>query len=307
MHNLKERFMNWRAITAAAVLWSVAGTAAAVGRIADVTVYDHSAGRTLPVYRHGGRFYVVGSPDNEYQIRVRNRTGAEVLAVVSVDGINAISGETANWRQTGYVLAPRQKLAIKGWRKSLQRVAAFYFTEHANSYAARTGRPQNVGVIGVALFRNRVQPDSRIEQPSPGSRGRERGDESPFPDDQDAAREGGSRWAGAPETAPFDEAKGEASDAAQDGLAGRTQHEAARARSQAAAPYPAEKSSSLGTGHGRSRSSHARYTTFERATDRPAEIIAIHYDTYRNLVRMGVIGTPRMATPFPGQFVPDPM
>jgi hypothetical protein len=38
----------------------------------------------------------------------------------------------------------------------------------------------------------------------------------------------------------------------------------------------------------------------------PEEVIAIHYDTYRNLVAMGVIRALRIATPFPGQFVPDP-
>jgi len=36
------------------------------------------------------------------------------------------------------------------------------------------------------------------------------------------------------------------------------------------------------------------------------EVIAIRYDTYSNLVAMGVIRAPRIASPFPGQFVPDP-
>lgn len=77
-------------------------------------------------------------------------------------------------------------------------------------------------------------------------------------------------------------------------------------QSSSGAQRPAEKSSSLGTGHGRSEASHARYTSFERVTVNPEEVIAIHYDTYRNLVAMGVIKAPRIATPFPGQFVPDP-
>jgi hypothetical protein len=34
--------------------------------------------------------------------------------------------------------------------------------------------------------------------------------------------------------------------------------------------------------------------------------VTIHYDTFNNLVAMGVIRAPRIATPFPGQFVPDP-
>jgi len=45
---------------------------------------------------------------------------------------------------------------ISGWRKSLSRVARFYFTALPDSYAARTGRPENVGVIGVALYRERT-------------------------------------------------------------------------------------------------------------------------------------------------------
>jgi len=298
--------MNWRAIAVAALLWNVAGTAAAAGRMADVTLYDRSAGRPLPVYRHEGRFYAVGKPGNEYQIRVRNRTGAEILAVVSVDGVNAVSGETANWHQTGYVLAPHQTLAVKGWRKSLKRVASFYFTEHARSYAARTGRPQNVGVIGVALFRKRAQPDARIDQRPPRAQRWGSVGESPFPDDGDAARRDHGEWEGSAKPAPFDESKRESGDAVAGALPGEARQDAPRARRHASEPYTAKKSSSLGTAHGRRRTSHARYTSFERATDSPAEIVAIHYDTYHNLVRLGVIGTPRMASPFPGQFVPDP-
>jgi hypothetical protein len=37
-------------------------------------------------------------------------------------------------------------------------------------------------------------------------------------------------------------------------------------------------------------------------------VIAIHYDTHKNLVAMGVIRAQQIARPmpFPGQFVPDP-
>ncbi len=296
--------MKWKAIAGAALLWSAAGTAAAVGHVADVTIFDRGAGRALPVYRHEGRLYVAGRPGNEYEIRVRNRAGAQILAVVSVDGVNAVSGETANWNQTGYVLAPYQTLMVEGWRKSLQRVAAFYFTEHGNSYAARTGRPQNVGVIGVALFRKRVEPDARIDQPRPRAGTWGPPEESPFPDDADAARQGDGRARAEP--APFEGAKRESGKAAAGAAPGGARDYAPQARRQGPGSYPAEKSSSLGTGHGRGRASPARYTSFERATPQPAEVIAIHYDSYRNLVRLGVIGTPRIATPFPGQFVPDP-
>jgi hypothetical protein len=107
------------------------------------------------VHWHQGRAHIVGKPGNEYQVVVRNRTGEEVLAVVSVDGVNVITGETADPSQSGYVLAPHGSVAIQGWRKDLSRTAAFYFTSLPDSYAARTARPHDVGVIGVALFRKK--------------------------------------------------------------------------------------------------------------------------------------------------------
>ena len=274
--------MNWRKIAAAMALCSATGTAGAVGGIADVTVYDRVENRTLPVYRHDGRYYVVGRPGNEYQVRVSNRTGTDILTVVSVDGVNAVSGETADWSQTGYVLGRHQSYDIKGWRKSEQRVAAFFFTEHQNSYAARTGRPDNVGVIGVAVFRKKAEPEARIEQYR--------------------------RWHDAPASGPREDSSYSAPDGALAGAGSARSAESAAGPRHAPSPQATQKSPVLGTGHGRSESSHVTYTNFERATDHPAQVIAIHYNTYANLVAMGVIRAPRVASPapFPGQFVPDP-
>ena len=142
-----------KALIAAALLLGCAGQALAVGRVVDVTVYDPAENHTLPVHYHEGSYYIVGKPGNEYQLDVRNRQSGEILTVISIDGVNAVSGATAEWAQTGYVLTPYTSFGIKGWRKSSQRVAAFFFTELDNSYAVRTGRPGNVGVIGVAVRR----------------------------------------------------------------------------------------------------------------------------------------------------------
>jgi hypothetical protein len=141
-------------ILAAATLAAVSLGAHAVGRLADITIHDRTTGRDLPVYWHEGRAYVVGKPGNEYEIRVANR-GEDVLAVMSVDGVNVISGETADTQGGGYVFSSWEQNTIKGWRKSMKDVAAFYFTSLGDSYAARTGRPENVGVIGVALFQRK--------------------------------------------------------------------------------------------------------------------------------------------------------
>jgi len=152
-----------------ALLAALSTQAAAVGGLADLTVYDRNEGRALPVYWHDGRAWVVGKPGNEYQLNVRSRRGEEVLAVLSVDGVNVISGETATVRQSGYVLQPGGALEVKGWRKDLSRTAAFYFTSLADSYAARTGRPDNVGAIGVALFRRKAPEPVPFSQFAPAA------------------------------------------------------------------------------------------------------------------------------------------
>ncbi len=278
------------------LLSGLSSAAGAVGGIADVTVYDRIENRALPIHHHNGRYYVVGKPGNEYQVRIANRGRQEILSVISVDGVNAVSGETANWTQTGYVLGSHQAFDIRGWRKSMDRIAAFYFTEHQNSYAARTGRPNNVGVIGVAVFRKKYEPPVRIDPPPrpwPPPRS-----DSPFPQTSEAT----------PGAAPADSERSAGAARAAPEAAGTMQDRASSYGEMARAP---QKSTTLGTGHGRSEESPVTYTSFERASTAPAEVITIHYDTYDNLLAQGVITQPPVyarpaPTPFPGQFVPDP-
>lgn len=122
---------------------------------ADVSVFDQTTGRELSVHIHHGRAYVAGEPGHRYELRLDNRSGERLLAVTSVDGVNVITGATAGWQQSGYVMNPYDGVRIEGWRKSMDEIATFYFTRLSRSYAARTGRPHDVGVIGVALFRER--------------------------------------------------------------------------------------------------------------------------------------------------------
>ena len=142
----------------------LAAPAFAAGTLADVTIFDRGARRLLPVHWSGGQAFVAGAPGNEYAIRIRNASNDDLLAVVSVDGVNAVTGQTASPAQGGYVIPARGYLEIKGWRKSLERTAAFYFTDLGDSYAARTGRPDNVGVIGVALFKRKQEPPVSFEE-----------------------------------------------------------------------------------------------------------------------------------------------
>jgi hypothetical protein len=222
----------------------------AAGRIAQVEIIDARTGRGMPVYQDNGRYYVAGVPGQEYAIRLNNRAHSDLLAVVSVDGVNVVTGETAAVDQGGYILNRRQRFDIKGWRKSLDQVASFYFSRLDASYAARTGRPDHVGVIGVALFKRRVN--------------------APFRDEYEA---------------PADSA----------------------APSARRSEKSLAESEQLGTGHGRRKRSHVRHGEFERASERPDEVVTIYYDSRANLVARGIIPVKRgHPDPFPNGFVADP-
>ena len=250
--------MSLKAFRAAAALAVCLPLSALAGVPVEVEIRDRTSGEILPVYRHDGERYVVGEPGREYEIRLMNRGYGRLLAVTSVDGVNVITGKTASPSQSGYVLDPWGVVDIDGWRKSLDEVAAFYFTALPDSYAARTGRPDDVGVIGIALFRERVPLNLRR-------------DDRAWPDSPAPAAEASS---GAAKSAPEEER--------------------------------------LGTGHGRRLDSGAVYTSFDRASSTPDEVVRIYYDSRRNLVARGILPQPydryarQQPDPFPAGFVTDP-
>ncbi len=265
---------------AALSLLAVAAPAAARWTI-DVKVFDRSSGHELPVYQHEGRRYVVGQPGNEYDILLHNRSGARMLAVTSVDGVNVVTGQTADVDQAGYVVGAHDQTRIEGWRKNMDEVARFYFTRLPNAYAARTGRPGDVGVIGVALFREQARPCCRWWR-----KDRQELDRSVSGSQQDQA--------------PMSESESGVRDEA-------------AASGRGARSAPERKSEKLGTGHGRREASFAREVEFKRASSSPDRIIAIYYDSRANLIAQGIIPPPRdihvpqSPRPFPRSgFVPDP-
>jgi hypothetical protein len=241
-------------------------------------VVDREVGRILPGYRQHGQEWIAGEPGHRYAVRLRNLGAERVLVVLSVDGINAISGQSADPAQVGYVLGPWQSLEVAGWRKSLDAVAQFVFVDPATSYAARTGRPGNIGVIGMAVYR---------ERPHPGLAG-----------------------IASPPTAPgapqLREERHQASRAAAS--------EAAPAPVADAFQTSRSNSPSLGTGHGPLESARAHATTFDRQS-RPMQLLQLRYDTRSALLARGIqVEAPAYAPPaafgppyaFPGGFVPDP-
>ncbi len=259
-----------------AALTGLAGLHASCAAIAPASLLDmqlvgRDSGAVLAQYASRGRRFSPGTPGARYAIRLSNRSGERVLVVLSVDGVNAITGDTAAWNQSGYVLSPGESFDITGWRKSDQYVAAFEFTSLEDSYAARTGRPANVGIIGAAVFREAAPAPVLYEAPpaAPGTLSRLNGAAA------DAAAQVPARES-----------------------AGRAEAEhSARAK--------------LGTGHGASEWSPIAHTGFQRRTSQPEQLLEIHYDSEANLMAAGIMPRPMAQLPhaFPnsnGGYVPDP-
>src|SRR5471032_73048 len=74
------------------------------GTLADLAVVDRNTGQRLQTHYHQGRYWIAGTPGNKYAVSVNNKSGQRVMTVVSVDGINVVTGETAAPSQNGYVL-----------------------------------------------------------------------------------------------------------------------------------------------------------------------------------------------------------
>ena len=71
-------------------------SAARAGSLVDVEVLARAGYRAnLPSYWYRGQNYVEGRQNQEFRVRLRNKSADRVMAVLSVDGVNAISGETA--------------------------------------------------------------------------------------------------------------------------------------------------------------------------------------------------------------------
>ncbi len=147
-----------------------------------LNIVDRDQGTELPYYSQRGQRWVAGQNGHPYSLRLYNRSPQRVLVVLSVDGLNVISGQVAAPDQTGYVLEPWQSADITGWRKSRQEVAQFVFTDPGRSYASRTGRPDNIGVIGMAVFNEAPQYRPSVVPAPPVARERAQAQAAPSAD-----------------------------------------------------------------------------------------------------------------------------
>jgi len=239
-------------------------------------------GNSLSTFVKDGRTFLLGEPGLRYNIRVRNPTGQRVEAVISVDGRDAMSGEPGDYvNQRGYVIPAYGSLLVEGFRRSMAEVAAFRFTSPEDSYSSRMGTPQNVGVIGVAFFPERVRPPTPVirrplPRPAPVPYDYRQGSGEP---ERDGAAPRAPRKPAARTAAPASEGRGDS---------------AARSRAEAKGSSDDDYGSSgsvnhLGTQFGETHESVVSSVSFERASaTHPALVSTLRYDDADGLSARGI-------------------
>ena len=239
---------------------------------------------------------------------------------VAIDGVNIMTGETPpRSTRTATCSSPYQSASLTGWRKSHSEGGRVRVHEPRQARTRRArARPDDVGVIGVAIFRER--------RPVVGVT-RDRAGAAPFARaDQPERRASPMPPSPAPSPAPLPVPVPDAAIASADAPAvakaePRAQAEASAAPNgdvvagsnlRRAPPEPVER---LGTGHGDRETSVVVDTTFDRLTPQPQELVRIRYDSLPNLVAAGIAPRTVAQVPpwspraFPGSepgFVPDP-
>ncbi len=128
---------------------------------------EDEGGTPLRTFRHEGETFVLGYLGERYRVRIANHSGERVEAVLSVDGRDVVSGRIGDYGEArGYIVPPHGSIVVDGFRQSLDRVAKFRFTDPSSSYSSKMGTPENVGVIGVAFFREHTWPRRAFTVPS---------------------------------------------------------------------------------------------------------------------------------------------
>jgi hypothetical protein len=143
-----------RALTGLDDRYAYPGVFALAGGTLTVSLTE-SDGDPWPALTAGGKHFVIGDEGDRYTIRVTNHSPGRFEVVASVDGLDVIDGQDAEYGKRGYVIAPWGSLDIDGFRSSTESVHAFRFGEIEDSYAVARGRGADIGVVGVAIFEER--------------------------------------------------------------------------------------------------------------------------------------------------------
>ena len=222
-------------------------------------------GQRTTEYAARGRRYIEALENAEYELRIHNPTASRVAVALSVDGMNTIDARhTSAWEARKWVIEPYGTIHIRGWQMSADNARRFYFTTERDSYGAKIGQTQNLGVISAVFFRE--QKPITIMPVTPGGR-----EERPTYKSKDGRRI---------ENAPAESSGTTAN------------RDAAKPRSTT--PYPPPDDQSAATGIGRTVQNGVTWIKMD-LDQRPVAEITIRYEYREALVRLGIVprGYPR--------------
>lgn len=119
----------------------------------NVSVSIHVEGKSVPIYKDSnGVLFIEGAPGRVYSIVVENTSTRRIEICASVDGTDTLRPEPANWNNRGMVVSAQDTWNNNGWRLNDKEIAEFKFSDPDKSMAQAVGNPQNIGVIGIAVF-----------------------------------------------------------------------------------------------------------------------------------------------------------
>jgi hypothetical protein len=110
--------------------------------------------KPIQEYHKDGKTFVEGRQGSNFSLKLKNLTGRRILVHPTVDGLSAMTGKEASRRDSshGYVLSAFEEATIPGWRLDDKEVAQFFFAGDGKSYAEKTGKGLDKGVVACAVW-----------------------------------------------------------------------------------------------------------------------------------------------------------
>ncbi len=225
-------------------------------------------GRLATEYSARGRRYIEALQNAEYELRIHNPTGSRVAVALSVDGMNTIDARhTSAWDAHKWVIEPYGTINVRGWQMSSDNARRFYFTTERDSYGAKIGQTENLGLISAVFFHERKP--FHILPVTPGQSRNNRDEDDRMRDEKAPTESTESAGTSAPSNA---------------------------AKERSARAYPPPDDESAATGIGRTINNGVRWVTMD-LDPRPIGDVTIRYEYRDALVRLGII--PRDYPPRP--------
>lgn len=224
-------------------------------------------GKPVQEFVHTDKIYVEGKKGTKYSLRIKNSSWQKILAVITVDGLNVLTGKTGDWNDRGYIIDAFSSVVIDGWRTSDETVREFFFSAADKSYASKRKDVNTgvTGVIGVAIFEEKAPVQINYVRHT---------FHDPF-----FCNSGSVTLLNANNSTNTTSFNAKSLDVSQ--------------------KYTAPERGSLGTGFGDEKESKVYKVTFTRASTMPETIFEMHYRTSEELKKIGVIRRQPQYVSFP--------